>query len=379
MPSQQRDPRIDLLRGIAVSLVLLLHFSLTYRLPDSWLGEVFTPRGVARLVMNGNYGVTVFFVISGFLITRNVLVRYGSLQRLSGRAFYIRRAARIGPPLLLALAVILVLGLLGEPSFMNRQNGVPMAPGFWWTAIGSVLTFWHNVLMRSEGYFNYALNIYWSLSVEEVFYLVFPIVCIWLTRGAFIALCCALVVAGPIYRAMHVDDEIAYLYGYFACFDAIALGCLTALIDLPRSLGKVGRTAITVLVVAGWILVHFAGIGGHEVFGFTGIAACTALLIVARPPEERSWSIGRWSRPVSAPLNGLRWMGRHSYELYLFHIIVLGLMRDLVPREAFMGLWKLPGLLLFWLLSVFVTHFVGRYVSEPLNGMIRRRTGSALQ
>ena len=176
-----------------------------------------------------------------------------------------------------------------------------------------------------------------------------------------------------------MENHIAYLYGYFACFDAIALGCLAALLGRCVLFGDHGRTAITVAATTGWVLIHFAGIGNHEVFGFTGIAASTALLIVARPPEERSWSIGRWSRPVSAPLNGLRWMGRHSYELYLFHIIVLGLMRDLVPREAFMGLWKLPGLLLFWLLSVIVSHFVGRYVSEPLNGMIRRRTGSALQ
>ncbi len=356
-----RNAPIDLLRGIAVVLVMLLHYSLTYRLPDSWLGDVFTPKSVARLVMNGNYGVTMFFVISGYLITTNSLHRWGSLQQVDRWAFYRRRALRILPPLLPAVVVIIVLGLVGMPSFVNKQHGELMAPGFWWLAIGSVLTFWHNVLLQVEGYFNYALNIYWSLSVEEVFYLAFPLVCTVLPKRGFLIACALLVSAGPVYRALHVEQELDYLYGYLACFDAIAIGCLTAFVAPRVRLRRPWSVVITVVASVVLAVVHLSGIGGHEVFGFTGIALCTATLIAANVQArvvERPHSA---SAVLRSPVVALRWMGRHSYELYLFHIIVLGVMRDQLGRDELPHAWKLPWMLVFFGLSAWVAFGVGRW------------------
>jgi len=360
MPVLQRNARIDLLRGIAVSLVMLLHYSLTYRLPDSWLGDVFTPRSVARLVMNGNYGVTMFFVISGYLITTNSLRRWGTLAEMDRLAFYRRRALRILPPLILALLVVLALGLFGQPSFVNKQKGELMDPAFWWLAIGSVLTFWHNVLMQTEGYFNYALNIYWSLSVEEVFYLAFPLVCTLLPKRLFVFLCAALVVVGPVYRALHVEQELDYLYGYLACFDAIAIGCLTALLAPRSKLTPGWSTAVTVTAAFALAATHVQGIGGHEVFGFTGIALCTAVLISVDPQKVKSKPTGVL-RIFQAPLDAVRWMGRHSYELYLFHIIVLGVMRDQIGRDGLERSWKLAWMLVFFALSAMIAYGVGRF------------------
>jgi peptidoglycan/LPS O-acetylase OafA/YrhL len=367
-----RDARIDLLRGIAVSVVLLLHFSLTYRLPDSWLGEVFTPKGVARVVMNGNYGVTMFFVISGFLIVGNSLRRAGALERLDRKDFYVRRAARILPPLMPALVIVLVLGLIGQPSFVNRQHGEVMPLSFWWLAIGSVLTFWHNVLMQSEGYFNYALNIYWSLSVEEVFYLVFPWAALWLRRGGFQVLCCLLVVVGPLYRAMHLEHEVDHLYGYLACFDAIAIGGITALMSPHIELARKWKPLLTGLASVCLIVIYLAGIGGHEVLGSTGIACATAVLILARPTNAKAAPTGALGM-MDTPLRLLRWMGRHSYELYLYHILVLGVMRDLMPRDALPAALKLPWLVLFLAVSMGVAFAVAHFLSEPLNARLRQR------
>ncbi len=362
MPSPlARNATIDLLRGIAVTLVMLLHYSLTYRLPDSCLGDVFSPRSVARVVMNGNYGVTMFFVISGFLITTNSMRRWGSLGQLNVRAFYRRRASRILPPLLPAVLVILVLGLTGSPSFVNKQHGQLMSPGFWWLAIGSVLTFWHNVLMQVEGYFNYALNIYWSLSVEEVFYLAFPVCCILLRKRLFVIACALLVVAGPIYRAFHVERELDYLYGYPACFDAIALGCLTALATPHLKLHSRGATLLTVLAATALAVVHYRGIGGNEVWGFSGIALCTSVILAMNISDTETMVRHGWRRVIRAPLEALRWMGRHSYELYLFHIIVLGIMRDLVVRDELPRMWKLPWMLVFFVLSATVAFGVGHW------------------
>jgi peptidoglycan/LPS O-acetylase OafA/YrhL len=367
-----RNAPIDLLRGAAIMLVLLLHYSLTYRLSKSPLADWLSADAVRAVVNNGNYGVTIFFVVSGYLITSISLRRFGSLAAIDVRAFYLMRAARILPPLLLAVAVIVALGLLGVPSLTNTDNGKAFAPSFFFIAVGSVLTFTHNLLMQSVGYFNYCLNIYWSLSVEEMFYLAFPLLCVLAKRRALVvAMGLAAIAIGPIYRSAHADDELFFMYGYAACFDAIAFGVLAALVaDRLRPPPGTAR-ALSVAAALGLAASYLAGIGGHEVFGFSAIAAWSAVLVwCASASTGRGWADARWLAP-------LRWAGRHSYELYLFHIIVLAVMRDIVPRAQMSAGWKLPALLLFIAASASVAALVARYFAEPVNAALRRHFDTA--
>src|SRR5512146_3033560 len=354
-----RDARIDLLRGIAILVVLLLHFSLTSRLSQSPIADLLTPQFVRAVIVNGNYGVTMFFAISGFLITSNAIRRDGDLSRIDLRRFYVFRFARIMPNVVLALAAITLFALLGLPSFRDSAHGQPLPISLSVLSIVSVLTFWHNVLMESVGYFNYCVNIYWSLSVEEVFYLVFPLAALALRRTRYFAVACALViVAGPAYRALHADNELYFMYGYLACFDAIALGCLTALLQERIPLTPKVASAMTWIAAPTLACVYLIGISGHEAFGFSLVALATSVLLL---------TTGRGaceSRPVHV-LSALRWMGRHSYELYLFHIIVLACMRDLVPRAALATALKPLWLLLFIALSCALAALVSRLFSEP--------------
>jgi len=362
-----RSARIDFLRGVAIIAVLLHHFSLTYHLADSPLSLIVPAHWVRRAVANGNYGVTMFFVISGFLITSNNLRRYGRVGAVDLRQFYAFRFSRIIPPLIPALAVIVALGVLEVPSFGNSDGGQRLPASFFVPAVISVLTFWHNVLMEKVGYFNYCLNIYWSLSIEEMFYLTFPLACVLLKRDRFVAcLCVCAIVIGPVYRSMHRDDELYFMYGYAACFDAIAIGCLTALYCRRFGAGAVAnrltRAAAGVCLGA----VYFAGIDGHEVFGFSAVALCSAFLLVGArdaAPDEKS------RRPRTRIVC---WFGEHSYELYLFHIIVLAGMRDFVPKGALAYAYKLPYLALYLLLSALTAAAVSRYFAEPANAGLRR-------
>jgi len=92
-----RNFRIDLLRGIAIFLVLILHFHLSYALTDSPLNVLLSKAAIKAVAVNGNYGVTMFFAISGYLITSTAINRYGSLGNIDLRSFYIFRLSRILP------------------------------------------------------------------------------------------------------------------------------------------------------------------------------------------------------------------------------------------------------------------------------------------
>lgn len=373
--TSSRDAAIDSLRGVAIALVLLLHFALAFGLSDSLLGDLLGRPFTKALVISGNYGVTVFFVVSGYLITTGLLDRHGELSRIDLKQFYVARSGRILPPLLLALAVIVPLGLAGVPFFDNGDGNAARPASFWWPAVGSVLTFWHNQLMQSVGYFNYCLNVYWSLSVEEVFYLAFPMLCLLLRRVGWIAAACLLLVAlGPWFRAQYTDNEIAYLYAYPACFDAIAFGCLCALVCRRWAMPAAWARACAPAAAAAMAIVYFMGFAQHPVFGFSAMALSTALFIGATRRSVFGTKLPQLLARATAPL---RWLGRHSYELYLFHVIVLAGLRQFFDRATLDRDHRVPLLLAFVLASSLVAFLVSRQIAEPINRRWRARWAAA--
>lgn len=363
-----RNARVDFVRGVAILVVLLLHFALAYRLNNCPLAAIVGMPATRALFFNGNYGVTAFFVVSGYLITSMSMARWQTPGNIDAATFYVLRLARILPPLLLALSLIVILGCAGLPYFSNLDGNTHLPASTFLIAVGSILTFWHNVLMQSMGWFNYCLNIYWSLSVEEVFYLAFPLVLLVLRRKNLFAVFCAVLIAyGPVYRLEHASDELFWECAYFACFDAIATGCITALAAQRWKLGGAPARGARLCACIGFAAAYLWGIDGHEVYGFSLVAACTALYLFAAVNDGTPGpATGSLTRP-------LRWMGRHSYELYLLHIIVLGLMRNVVDRAQLPAAAWLPWLALFLVLSAAVASAAASTVSDPVNAWVRRR------
>ena len=368
MTSSGRNSHIDFLRGVGISLVLLLHFALAYGVQNCPLSRLMGEDALRAVFFNGNFGVTMFFVVSGYLITSMSLARWGEPVGIDARAFYVFRFARIMPSLLLALAIIASLGVMDVKFFASAQRGEPLPDSFFLVAVLSVLTFWHNVLMQSAGWFNYCMNIYWSLSVEEVFYLGLPLVFLAFRRRWLIAAAClSLIVIAPVYRHAHADDELFFECGYLACFDAIAMGCLTAMVVRRVRLEGARATLLRAAAIFAFVVIYLRGIEHHEVTSFSLIALCAALYLFASVNDERaSFATGRATA-------FMRWLGRHSYELYLFHILVLALLRNVWDKRTLPAAAWTPWLVLFIAASAFVAMLVARFVSEPANRAIRSR------
>ena len=362
-----RNYKIDILRGMSILLVLIHHFNIPYKLHDTFLGIPIGSESLSTLIArNGNYGVTMFFVISGFLITQHTLQRSGSLAQIKLKDFYIRRIARIIPCLVLLVAMVSVLGSLGLQPFLNQSpNGVEVSYA---VTVLSALSFWMNLLIIKYGWVNYALGVLWSLSVEEVFYLAFPVLCLALGRGkGFIVFLLAVIAYAPYFRALHFGEESgAYLYHYFSSFDGIAIGCLTAMYA-QHFKGAIYNQKMIVAVTAFLMtaLYFYAPIKEVSTWGISVFALLTALLILCFTQDLKV-------KPISYTARSLVWIGQRSYEMYLFHLIVLGLMKVVYFPKETLAAEKLMLLPVYFIAVFILSWAIETYYSTPLNLKIRQ-------
>ncbi|MGH1400327.1 MAG: acyltransferase family protein [Acinetobacter tandoii] len=362
-----RNYKIDILRGVSILLVLVHHFNIPYKLHDTFLGIPIGGESLSTLIArNGNYGVTMFFVISGFLITQHTLQRSGSLAQIKLKDFYIRRIARIMPCLVLLVAIVTVLGALELKPFMNQSpNGVDVSYA---VTVLSAFSFWMNILIIEFGWVNYALGVLWSLSVEEVFYLAFPILCLVLGRGkGFIIFLLAVIAYAPYFRALHFGEESgAYLYHYFSSFDGIAIGSLTAIyVQSFKSVIRNQNVILAVIIFLMTCLYFYAPIKEVSTWGISVFALLTALLLFCFVQDPKV-------EPVSYAARSLVWIGQRSYEMYLFHLIVLGLMKVVYFPKETLAAEKLMLLPVYFIAVFMMSWAIEKYYSTPLNLKIRQ-------
>lgn len=363
-----RHHSIDSLRFISICLVLLHHFNIPYKLFDTSINFQILGENITTLfARNGNYGVTMFFVISGYLITSHTIKRWGALNQINTRDFYISRFARIMPTLILLICLVNLLGAFELKPFMTQApNGIMVAQS---TVNLAALTFWMNILIIENGWVNYALGVLWSLSVEEVFYLLFPLTALlFKKKNYFLFACVALIVFAPYFRYLHYAEESgAYLYHYFSSFDGIAFGCIAALIAPQLKFQAKTWLALKYIAIATMFIIYFsAPIKQNCVWGISLFAFATATLILANIANEHA--ITQTQR-----FKWLQEIGKNSYEIYLFHLIILGTFKLFYTPALTEGNIKLVLLLIYFLLAIGLGAFIARYFSNPLNRAIRQR------
>jgi peptidoglycan/LPS O-acetylase OafA/YrhL len=367
-PEASRNAGIDLLRGLSILLVVMHHVGLRIPLRQGVLAAFLPKWFLNALIYNGYEAVFVFFVISGFLITSNSLARWGRLGAIDARAFYARRAARILPCLVVLVAVLSGLHLLGARDYVISRAGQSL-PRAAVAALGLHLN-WYEGL---TGYLPGNWDVLWSLSIEEVFYLGFPLLCLALPRKRVLVPVLALLALSlPASRAALAGNEVWQEKAYLPGMAGIATGVLGALAawhvrtrprwvgPLLQGLGLAGLVAV--LCFEGWL---WRRLGNGSLLLLTGGAVCLVL--------GCHWRAGEG--PVR-PLPGTAWLrsfGRLSYEVYLTHMFVVWPVvhgfRAWGGGSKWGILWYFPAVAASWLLG----WLVARYLSLPCERVLRRR------
>jgi peptidoglycan/LPS O-acetylase OafA/YrhL len=365
MPVPRRCSRldgVDLLRGLAIFFVLMNHVNMRLRIAKVPYTAGLPDQLVSSLVWNGQLGVQIFFAVSGFLITSTSLRRWTSLAHVSIRDFYRLRFARIAPLFLLLLGILSVLHFAQVKNFV-----VSPKTGGLGRALLAALTFHINVLEAQRGYLPANWDILWSLSVEEMFYLIFPLLC---RSRFFLAILLVCVALGP-YGRTH-GNGVWREYGYLGGMDAIALGCITAMLFARVSYSpKILTAAGSALLIFSLCFSRTAARWGLARTGldYTILAIGTCMIIAAAAQTA-------WRSP--AILRPLLELGQRSYEVYLTHMFVV-----FAFFQLFLNAGKpMKGVPVFFVATILIAGLLGelvaRFYSEPLNRKLRRHHEEAL-
>ena len=311
MAANRYWPSLDGARGAAIAVVVAYHLG--------YLG-------------GGWVGVDVFFVLSGFLITSLLLEERARHGRVALRAFWARRAKRLLPALLLVLALIALYAWAGGASVVPAQLRSPAVATMFYVANWQQIAAGHGYFSQFEP--TGPLRHMWSLAIEEQYYLVWPLLfgaLTWLGRRRGVralALPVALLAAGSAVwmgvcaHVLGVDR--AYLGTDTRAWELL-LGAFGAL--AVQSMGPIRHRrawALSTVTAAGAVVVGTATAGGPPSWIWDGglvAMAVGVLVVVVGSVRDPDGPVARFL--AVAPL---RWLGRISYSLYLWHWPVIVLM-----------------------------------------------------
>ena len=306
-------PSLDGMRAVAVILVFLSHIHFTKLIP-------------------GGFGVTIFFFLSGYLITTLLAREFDKNGRIAFKAFYIRRLLRLSPPLLITLAITFAL------YFAGYLSGV-FDP---WVAFSQIFYF-YNYFALYGGPSPYVpnfedgtlmphtiagLGLLWSLAVEEHFYMIWPLMFAAFARHRLrFSHIIGLIVAILIWRAIRVfvfgDVEWTIHTSTDTRFDMLLFGCLLALLNwrghtarlFPGGFAKYVVIGVAVAAILATLVIR------DETFRLT--LRYTVQGIALMPLFY--YAVTYYKAPIFQPLNWapVRKIGVYSYSIYLSHFVIM--------------------------------------------------------
>lgn len=319
-------PALDGLRGIAVLLVVVSHLSI----------------GTGFVRSLGPIGVSVFFTLSGFLITSLLLDEREREGRVDLRSFYARRARRLMPAMVAVVVAVAAAGLVLGAGYVG------------WSLAAGALTYSSNWISMVGGGAGSALGHTWSLAIEEQFYVVWPLAFIALSRlgrrALVLGLGAAIATSLILCVALYPEGWQRVYYGSDTRAAGLLIGCLLAVL-LREHRAPRGSAA----AAAGAVVLIVAAAAGPLPFVFMmappAVALLTVVAIVASVGARRVRFL-EW-RP-------LRLVGQRAYGLYLWHYPVVIAASHLLeqPTMLEMAIAVLPA-------SAALTVLSWRFVESP--------------
>jgi peptidoglycan/LPS O-acetylase OafA/YrhL len=336
------QPALDGVRAVAILLVLGQH-------------------APTRPLIDGFVGVTVFFCLSGYLIT-TLLVRELQSGRIDVRAFYRRRVARLAPALVTVTAVTTVVLLIGREDLGVGHIFAPAGAALTYT---TSLFDWTNHVFSTGDYFNYT----WSLSVEEQFYLLWPflLLCGYRRNPRLFAGLTVLFVGVTIALDLYLGLSRAVKYDQHEYFGSdtnalpILAGSLLAIVVLNGWLPRTVRF-LAPFALLGVVLLPALAYRNDTYHPSLVTAAGTGLTLVAL--------IGVVTRPrsvagslmSSAPM---RWLGERSYSIYLWNVLARIAALDLFGHS-------LVGDVVWIAMFVVLAEASYRFIERPLRAKLAK-------
>ncbi|PEY29623.1 acetyltransferase [Bacillus anthracis] len=342
---------LDSLRGLAILGVILYHINFNW-MPGGFLG------------------VTVFFVLSGYLITDILAMEWKRNKRIDLKKFWLSRARRLLPGMIVMLVITLAWITIFHSSLLEKMRGDSLAALFYvsnWWYIYHKLSYFDNFNQISP------LNHFWSLAVEEQFYVVWPfIISLGLyyikKQSRMILLIClgifASALAMTILYEPGVDPSRIY-YGTDTRAFSLLIGAVLALVwPSNRLANKIIPKARFILDVVGGIaliiiLVMFWKANQYDPFLYKGgmvlLSIATALLVAnLAHPASRIAQFLRF-RP-------LRWVGVRSYGIYLWHYPIL----TLTTPKVTVGDFSIIRAILQFLLIILIAQISWKFIEKPI-------------
>ena len=339
-------PSLNGIRAIAVTMVFFAHSGLEYIVP-------------------GGLGVTIFFVLSGYLITTLMRLEFAESGGIDYRGFYQRRIIRLMPPLLILVAVA---GGLSAVSVI--------AGGFTPSGLMAVLFYYANYYFIAHDFHGVpsGLGPMWSLAVEEHFYILFPPLAALLMRVgrvrlsvAVLSALCALMMMWRTWLVLHGVSDVYISMATETRADPILFGCILAMLSNPR----IDRVAPPRMIrdwslLAGAMLLLLATLAyRNEFFRFTlryslqSLSIAVLLYLAVARADQRPY---RWlnSKPMI-------YIGTISYSVYLVSCVIQFAVHKYWPRLGWSG-----EILASAALTLVVAESMRRWVEAPFAGWRKR-------
>lgn len=311
-------PELDGLRFVAFLMVYLFHGGV----PPAILAGLIGSRAAHAFTENGGYGVQLFFILSGYLITTLLLREEARYGRIALRAFWVRRVLRIWP----LYYLIILIGFVVLPG-LEGHLGTPGYRALLSTHLLPFLGFlgnWSMALVRPAPDW---LSVLWSVCVEEQFYLVVPLFIALIAPRWRRPLVAALIVGSIAARgwtAQRDSSQLMIVYNTFTQFDTLLSGVFLALVmgwdrDRPLLTRWLSLLQWPLYLAIGWVMTrpHLGhGAAWHRTWDFVwvwlwGIGVVTVAI----------WGKG-WLR-AALSYSRIVWLGKISYGLYMYHEIAL--------------------------------------------------------